>query len=143
MNCIGGRKPSDHGCLDGAPGSSKEPPCLSICSEGNRKGQKQELRAGLSAESAYLLWVWHHKGHESIHGHHPWGDGGSKTFPQEWPKGDVLPLLDVSSYGKTVSLDSQWLRVTPSCFLPLTYMDLSTGLWPTRSPREQKEGYSV
>lgn len=47
---------------------------------------------------AYLLWVGHSKGHEGIHGHHPWGYGGSKTLPEERPKRDILPLLNVSSY---------------------------------------------
>lgn len=46
---------------------------------------------------AYLLRVGHHKGHEGIHGHHPWRDGGPKTLPEERPERDILPLLNVSS----------------------------------------------
>jgi hypothetical protein len=45
-----------------------------------------------------LFWVGHSEGHEGIHGHHPWRDGGTKTLPKERPKRDVFPLLDVSSY---------------------------------------------
>ena len=47
---------------------------------------------------SYLIRVGQSKGHEGIHGHHPWRDGGSKTLPEERPEGDVLPFLDVSSY---------------------------------------------
>lgn len=47
--------------------------------------------------TAYLLRVGHGKGHEGLHGHHPWRDGGSKTLPKEWPKRDILPLLNVPS----------------------------------------------
>lgn len=62
------------------------------------KGRGRNLEPGCQQKGAYLLRVWHHKGHEGIHRHHPRGDGGPKAFPQKWPKGDVLPLLDVSCY---------------------------------------------
>ena len=37
-----------------------------------------------------------HKGLQGVHGYHPGGDGSAEVLPQERPKGDVLPLLDVS-----------------------------------------------
>lgn len=63
---------------------------------------------------AYLLQVGHSKGHEGIHGYHPWRDCGSKTLPEEWPKRDILPLLNVSSYKRRAEHDLQrQTRVSP------------------------------
>lgn len=80
------------------------------------KGRSNNLEQSFQWKGAYLPWVWHHKWQEGIHRHHPWGDGCSKAFPQERPKGDVLPLLDISCYGKTASLG---LTVTYSPALDL------------------------
>ena len=134
--------------LEGAIAQNKmqDPPSITMSQyqRATGKGGSRNLEQSFQQKGAYLLWVWHHKGHEGIHRHHPRGDCGSKAFPQEWPKWDVLPLLDVSCYEKTASLGlTVAYRLTPSCFLSLTYMDLSTWLWPTRSPREQTERYSV
>lgn len=122
LNCVGGRKPLELWL----PGH-----CITVSQyqRATGKGGSRNLEQGFQQKGAYLLRVWHHKGHEGIHRHHPWGDGGSKAFSQEWPKRDILPLLDVSCYGKTASLGlTVAYRLTLSCFLSSTYMDLFTWL---------------
>lgn len=64
--------------------------------------------------TAYLLRVGHGKGHEGLHGHHPWRDGGSKTLPKERPKRDILPLLNVPSCKRRANQGLQRLpRASP------------------------------
>lgn len=47
----------------------------------------------------WLLWeVIHSKWHKSLHTNDPRGDGGSQVLGSEGSQGNVLPLLDVTSW---------------------------------------------